>query len=223
MAATTTAFATVELLEAILANLDFFDIMAARAVSSNWSSVVERSPQLQKTLFRVATTCLAVEITESTKHLRFPVTSTLASSPLSTLPLFRTFDHHYCSASDRKHPARLLRKSPTFYWDGSGKIPSTMYSFEWRPDDLHALPQSQLMRGMLITQPACEAMRLSVHGPRDERSAEWDRSVISCAVLRVSNGIRVGDVVDTVEAMLASTGGREWLVRIAVLMKKSAV
>ncbi|KAK5676237.1 hypothetical protein LTS10_011049 [Elasticomyces elasticus] len=227
MAAAKAALDTFDLLETILTNLDFFDVLAARAVSRNWSSIVEQSLQLQKTLFRVAAACMPFNPEELHVSLRggtAPVASIPIASSLSTLPLFRTFGLHYCNPSDHKHVARLAKTWPITCLAGIGETTYTIYSFEWRPDDLHALPQSRLLRGMFLTRPACETMRLTVFGPRDERSTAWDtKSIISHAVLRLPSGIKLGDAVNTIEKMLASTGGREWLIQLAVFVKKSHV
>ncbi|KAK4900369.1 hypothetical protein LTR27_002594 [Elasticomyces elasticus] len=51
MAATTAAFATVELLEQILSHLSFFDLLAARGVSSQWLDVILGSSVLRRNLF----------------------------------------------------------------------------------------------------------------------------------------------------------------------------
>ncbi|KAK5727709.1 hypothetical protein LTR17_012567 [Elasticomyces elasticus] len=67
--ATQTALDTIELLEAILAHLDFFELLAVRAVSKHWTSVIERSPTLKRLLFIAATSkdYVTLDIAASTK------------------------------------------------------------------------------------------------------------------------------------------------------------
>ncbi|KAK5678408.1 hypothetical protein LTS10_008851 [Elasticomyces elasticus] len=51
MAATTAALGTTELLEQILSQLSFFDLLAARGVSTQWLNVIVGSPVLRRNLF----------------------------------------------------------------------------------------------------------------------------------------------------------------------------
>ncbi|KAK5700939.1 hypothetical protein LTR97_005457 [Elasticomyces elasticus] len=51
MAATTAALGTTELLEQMLAHVSFFDLLAARGVSTQWLNVIVGSPVLRRNLF----------------------------------------------------------------------------------------------------------------------------------------------------------------------------
>ncbi|KAK3627984.1 hypothetical protein LTR56_007921 [Elasticomyces elasticus] len=202
--ATAAAFAVVELLESVLINLDFHDLLAARSVSRNWRNVISQSLPIKQILFLAPTSDgpIGIDLPGSVHALvtRGPI---LAKQPSITNPLFPRWSIKYGYEDKRCLSFYEYLGSPNV-WVGAH------YDFNWTLTDMQATSKGQFYRNMFLTQPACTAVLVEIAIPATRDCYERQ---LSDAVLRVDDGIRLGDIVGTVEQMMKSYDGvREGLV-----------
>ncbi|KAK5727706.1 hypothetical protein LTR17_012564 [Elasticomyces elasticus] len=201
------ALATFELLEGILVQLGFNDLLAARCVSSEWRSVMEQSLQIKEMMFCAALRGQLLDLDtaetdkeETDEEERKPLHLIREEAAVVVLPLFHerdsTKDYYNTCTADTEGLMRSMQvvNAP------SGEL---IYSCSWKFKSMKAM-DSQLWRSMLLTQPACTALRLDI------LADEWCGKGLlldHSATLRVLGGIRPGDIVDTVAAIMKGTPG----------------
>ncbi|KAK5700566.1 hypothetical protein LTR97_005083 [Elasticomyces elasticus] len=211
------ALATFELLEGILVQLEFKDLLAARSVSSEWRSITEKSLQILRLLFiaTVDARPLDVDIAQ-TELIGTFMCVVLDGQPLEVLPLFRqTGDgKQQITWDDVKHKGKRIT-AHTAVNSGEPQV----YSFYWQLKNLLAL-DSQFCRSMQLIQPVCTALSIELYGK--EQTVFHKRFATS--TLRVSEGIRLGVIADTVETMIKDEEVHEEIVvRFAFMTKKDRV
>ncbi|KAK3647693.1 hypothetical protein LTR56_007922 [Elasticomyces elasticus] len=213
--AATAALATFELLEGILIQLDFNDLLAARSVSSEWRSITERSLHLRKLLFLATVDSSPLDIDIARSKLAGTRTQiTLTGQPLEVLPLFphSIVDDKYHLTWDELKDKRTLITDHTAVSIGG----PLFYSFYWPLKSLLAL-DSRLWRDMQLTQPACAALSIELYGRRQGGYHEC----FARTALHVSEGIKLGVIADTAKAMMKDEEGHgEIVVRLAFTVHK---
>ncbi|KAK5724087.1 hypothetical protein LTR17_013659 [Elasticomyces elasticus] len=196
--ATAAALAVVELLESVLINLDFHDLLAARSVSRNWCNVISQSLPIKQILFLAPTSDgpIGIDLPESVCAVvtRGPI---LAKQPSITNPLFPRWSINHSYENKRCLSFYQYLGSHTV-WVGAH------YDFNWTLTDMQATPKGQFYRSMFLTQPACIAVLVEIAIPATRDCYERQ---LSDAVLRVDDGIRLGDILGTVEQMMRSYDG----------------
>ncbi|KAK4955602.1 hypothetical protein LTR10_006541 [Elasticomyces elasticus] len=204
------ALATFELLEGILVQLEFNDLLAARSVSSEWRSITEKSLQIRRLLF-IATVdaCpLDIDIARSGLASTHQII-TLTGQPLAVLPLF---PHRTVDDKDDVKDKRTLITAHTAVSIGG----PLHYSFYWPLKSLLAL-DSRLWRNMQLTQPACAALNIGSYG---RKQGGYQECFVSAA-LHASGGSKLGVIADTAEAMMRGEEGHgEIVVRLAFTTQK---
>ncbi|KAK5729180.1 hypothetical protein LTR15_002322 [Elasticomyces elasticus] len=185
--ATAAAFAVVELLESVLINLDFHDLLAARSI-----------------LFLAPTSNDPIDI-DLPESLHALVSRGLikAKQPSITNPLFPRWSI--------KHGYEDKRCLSFYEYFGSPNVwVGAHYDFNWTLTNMQATPKNQFYRSMFLTQPACTAVLVGIAIPAARGHFE---RVVSSVAFRVDDGIRLGDIVGTVEQMMSSYDGvREGIV-----------
>ncbi|KAK3661179.1 hypothetical protein LTR56_000302 [Elasticomyces elasticus] len=196
--ATAVALATFELLEAFLLGLDFHDLLAARAVSKEWHNLIMQSLPLKRSLFLAPTSHepFGIDLRVSTVSRKFkgPV---LTRQPSNTNPLFpESRRRNYFPDIER---AIVKRDLNVTHWPGGPSVGCTLstYLFTWPITNL-AVTECQLYREMFLTQPPCTAGTIIIRG---QPTYDGSRRV-SAVAMRVSDGFRLGTIVDMVEDML---------------------
>ncbi|KAK5676242.1 hypothetical protein LTS10_011054 [Elasticomyces elasticus] len=171
--ATAAAFDVFELLESVLINLDFHDLLAASSDGP-----------------------IGIDLPQSVHALvtRGPI---LAKQPSITNPLFPRWSINHSYEDKRCLSFYEYLGSPTVWgW--------AHYDFNWTLTYMQATPKGQFNRRMFLTQPACTAVLVDIAIPATRDCYERQ---LSDAVLRVDDGIRLGDIVGTVEQMMKSYDG----------------
>ncbi|KAK5724086.1 hypothetical protein LTR17_013658 [Elasticomyces elasticus] len=210
------ALAVVELLENILINLNFHDLLAARAASQQWRSVVSQSIALRKILFLAPISDTVIEVDKAISRLinkNHPVT--LTAQPSDTHPLFRNTScrewtlggHNNTSAEFSRLPVSRLNSDSTTH----------VYYFTWSLEAMRGLRQSGLYQAMYLVQPPCNAVELTALLPNHLRCQEvgWFSNV----TLLDLDGIRLGMIMRTAELMfngLEEHRGSEVVIRFRV-------
>ncbi|KAK5700940.1 hypothetical protein LTR97_005458 [Elasticomyces elasticus] len=200
--ASAAVFAVTELLEDILSRLDFYELLAIRGVSRDWLVAIEQIPQLKRTLYLAPT---SRTILNKARTLGPVLRTTLLSmapwlachSP-RVLPIFGKWK--WAHGKHSRPGGLYLTNRSTQRWAGAGTDGDlTHYFFEWK---LGCMLQPSscwgVWRRMYLTQPPCAAVLVEVaHYQRFE--TERIR-----ASIHVSDGVTLGAIAGTFEAMLRS-------------------
>ncbi|KAK5700567.1 hypothetical protein LTR97_005084 [Elasticomyces elasticus] len=200
--ATTAALAVVELLESILVNLDFHDLLAARAVSKQWRSATSQSLALRRILFLAPMfdTMMGVDMEASrSSHELHAVTLTAQRYGYDTHPLSLPTSY---SKMRRSINANSAMGSVTCVpYASIDSVPeSYICVFKWLVEAMRRVPESEFCKSMYLTEPPCTAVELYIR-PSYE-AFQGLIGTFSSATLRVQNGIKLGMIVATAEDML---------------------
>ncbi|KAK5729181.1 hypothetical protein LTR15_002323 [Elasticomyces elasticus] len=194
--AATVALAVVELLEGVLVNLDFHDLLAARAVSQQWRSVTSQSLALRKILFLASISDVLGEIDMVVSSIHETYAIALTPQPYSVHPLSlpTSFLHIQGSGNTNSAMGSVIRM-PIL-----GSAPgSHIYVFKWLVEAMRRVPESESCKSMYLTQPPCTAVEIYIRPPPTPPAPT---PTVNYATTRVQNGIKLGMVVATAEDML---------------------
>ncbi|KAK5700569.1 hypothetical protein LTR97_005086 [Elasticomyces elasticus] len=209
--ATATALAIVELFEHVLLNLEFHDLLVARAVSRNWESLIMKSLPLKRILFLAPTSdgLIGLDLPKSITpaFTRGPI---LTQQPSTTHSLFPRRPKDRCTSRNNitiPIPKRDLILKWLKDWPGGPRSvgPLAFYVFTWQLASLQAMAKSQFYMSMFLTQPACTAVTVKIMGAAIARYGAGRCG--SSVVLRVHDGVRLGAIVWAVEMMMRSYYG----------------
>ncbi|KAK4900370.1 hypothetical protein LTR27_002595 [Elasticomyces elasticus] len=191
--ATAMPLETTELLEAILCQLEFSDLVTTRGVSKEWLATIANSIKLRRKLF-LAPEIPDTPITFSTwVFADLPVYSTFMLAPLfqpqpfTVLPIFRRKARYPCRFGS------CILKSPPF----PDKV-TRCYRFDW------PLACGSLRREHFLTQPPCPVVLLEAvcfRNPRESRRFLAPQCCTSYASVRMAGGVTVVAVADTFAEM----------------------
>ncbi|KAK5678409.1 hypothetical protein LTS10_008852 [Elasticomyces elasticus] len=189
--ATAALLATTELLEAILCQLEFSDLMTTRGVSKKWLATIADSIKLRRKLF------LAPEIPDTPITLStwvcagFPVYIIFILAPLfqpksfAILPIFRRKGGYHCGNGS------CIYKSPP----SPDKV-TRCYRFDW---PLPTVARGSLRREHFLTQPPCPVVLLEAvcfRNAKESRRFLAPQCCTSYASVRMGGGVTVGAVAD---------------------------
>ncbi|KAK3631156.1 hypothetical protein LTR56_017057 [Elasticomyces elasticus] len=194
--ATAALLATTELLEAILCQLEFSDLMTTRGVSKKWLATIADSIKLRRKLF-LAPEISGTPFTLSTWVFEdvpiygtFMLTPLFQPQPFAILPIFRRKARYSCGYG-----------SCTFKSPPSPDKVTRCYRFGW---PLPSLAHGSLRREHFLTQPPCPVVLLEAVCFRDARESRRLRAPRCCtsyASVRMAGGVTVGAVADTFAEM----------------------
>ncbi|KAK5676240.1 hypothetical protein LTS10_011052 [Elasticomyces elasticus] len=200
--AVTAALAVVELLENILVNLDFHDLLAARAVSQQWHSVTCQSLALRKVLFLapIPHTMMEIDVEVSrSSHKLHPVTLIIQPYGYGTHPLsLPTSRFNMRESLNANSATGSVTRVP--YASVDSVPESHICVFKWLVEAMRRVPESEFCKSMYLTQPPCTAVEIYIR-PSYETFIGLI-GTFSSATLRVQNGIKLGMIVATAEDML---------------------
>ncbi|KAK5711619.1 hypothetical protein LTR17_018319 [Elasticomyces elasticus] len=201
--ATATTLATTELLETILCELEFSDLMTTRGVSKMWLATIANSIKLRRKLFlapEIPDNPFTLTTPRSAEHVSYNVymlAPMYRAQSFTILPIFRS----YSSGTHRRKTGwkSLVPSSIHKVWRS--------YCFHW---PLSTLSCGSLQREHFLMQPPCPVVLLeAVFRKAGESGRSWSCS--SYASVRMPGGVTLGAVADTFKDMVRSlpTAGQE--------------
>ncbi|KAK4955603.1 hypothetical protein LTR10_006542 [Elasticomyces elasticus] len=200
--AATAALAVVELLEGILVNLEFHDLLAARAVSQQWRSVTSQSLALRKILFLapVSDTLMKINMEMSrSSHETQAVTLTTQPHGYDTHPLSLPISH-FDDLGSRNANSAMGSVIRVPYASRVSGPKSHICIFKWLIEAMRRVPESEFCKSMYLTQSPCTAVELYIRPPPKTSAAPI--GTLNSATLRVHDGVKLGMIVATTEDML---------------------
>lgn len=174
-----------ELLEFILLQLFTREILAVKAVSRSWKTLIERSILLQRATFHYPNRTIMHRLRETIPECLSTILSlrdipTVQGNRFEAMPLFNSWDR---LDERRRSKPWIYQIKPTYMND------KQLHTFHWANDvDFGRL--SPAIRSMFITQPPVTTILLFI-------KHRGFGNLSPCVTLHISEGITLGAVLDT--------------------------